>query len=76
MILATSAVHSYLIKNNLRTFTSLNVSSLECFDVHYFAVLIGVGATTVNASLIEKIVSDRLNKNIYKNIEYPKLYKT
>ena len=73
MILATSAVHSYLIKNNLRTFTSLNVSSLECFDVHYFAVLIGVGATTVNASLIEKIVCDRLNKNIYKNIEYPKL---
>ncbi len=73
MILATSAVHSYLIKNNLRTFTSLNVSSLECFDVHYFAVLIGVGATTVNASLIEKIVCDRFNKNIYKNIEYPKL---
>ncbi len=73
MILATSAVHSYLIKNNLRTFTSLNVSSLECFDVHYFAVLIGVGATTVNASLIEKIVCDRLDKNIYKNIEYSKL---
>ena len=73
MILATSAVHSHLIKNNLRTFTSLNVSSLECFDVHYFAVLIGVGATTVNASLIEKIVCDRLNKNIYQNLDYTKL---
>ena len=73
MILATSAVHSYLIKSNLRTFTSLNVSSLECLDVHYFAVLIGVGATTVNASLIEKIVCDRFNKNIYQNIQYSKL---
>ena len=73
MILATSAVHSYLIKNNLRTFTSLNVSSLECLDVHYFAVLIGVGATTVNAALIEKIVCDRLNKNIYQNIKYQTL---
>ena len=73
MILATSAVHSYLIKNNLRTFTSLNVSSLECFDVHYFAVLIGVGATTVNASLIEKIICDRLNKNIYQNLDYSRL---
>tara|TARA_B100000965_G_scaffold115315_1_gene95144 strand:+ start:13476 stop:17990 length:4515 start_codon:yes stop_codon:yes gene_type:complete len=73
MILATSAVHSYLIKNNLRTFTSLNVSSLECFDVHYFAVLIGVGATTVNASLIEKIICDRFNKNIYQKIDYAKL---
>jgi len=73
MILATSAVHSYLIKNNLRTFTSLNVSSLECLDVHYFAVLIGVGATTVNASLIENIISDRLNKNIYKGADHKTL---
>ena len=75
MILATSAVHSYLVKNNLRTFTSLNVSSLECLDVHYFAVLIGLGATTVNASLIENLVSDRLNKNIYQNISYSTLLK-
>jgi glutamate synthase (NADPH/NADH) large chain len=75
MILATSAVHSYLVKYNLRTFTSLNVSSLECLDVHYFAVLIGVGATTVNASLIENLVSDRLNKNIYQNISYSTLLK-
>lgn len=70
MILATSAVHSYLIKNNLRTFTSLNVSSAECLDVHYFAVLIGVGATTVNASMVENIIKDRLNKNIYQGIDF------
>ena len=38
----------------LRTFTSLNVRSAECLDVHYFAVLIGVGATTVNAYLAEE----------------------
>ena len=75
MILATSAVHSYLIKNNLRTFTSLNVSSKECLDVHYFAVLIGVGATTVNASLVEKLISNRYKKNIYQNTDYPQLIK-
>ena len=34
MILATSAVHSYLIKNNLRTFTSLNVSSRAVSYTH------------------------------------------
>ena len=73
MILATSAVHSYLVKNNLRTFTSLNVSSLECLDVHYFAVLIGVGATTVNASLVENLITDRLNKNIYKGLDFKTL---
>ena len=64
MILATSAVHSYLIKNNLRTFTSLNVSSRECLDVHYFAVLIGVGATTVNPYLALDSLYQRFRKKI------------
>ncbi len=53
MILATGAVHSYLVRQSLRTFTSINVRSAECLDVHYFAVLIGVGATTVNAYLAQ-----------------------
>src|SRR5690606_6119773 len=44
MILATGAVHIHLLRQQLRTFTSLNVRSAECFDVHHFAVLIGVGA--------------------------------
>jgi glutamate synthase (NADPH/NADH) large chain len=44
MILATSSVHSHLIKKSLRTYISLNIQSAECLDVHYFAVLIGVGA--------------------------------
>ena len=51
MILAAGAVHTHLVRQQLRTFTSLNVRSAECLDVHYFAVLIGVGATTVNAYL-------------------------
>ena len=54
MILATGGVHSYLVRQSLRTFTSLNVRSAECLDVHYFAVLIGVGATTVNAYLARR----------------------
>ena len=55
MILATGAVHTYLLRQQLRTFTSLNVRSAECLDVHYFAVLIGVGATTVNAYLAQEL---------------------
>ncbi|MCG8354671.1 MAG: glutamate synthase large subunit, partial [Kiloniellales bacterium] len=47
MILATGAVHSHLVQQMLRTFTSINVRAAECLDVHFFAVLIGVGATTV-----------------------------
>ena len=38
MILAAGCVHSYLVRQSLRTFTSLNVRSGECLDVHYSAV--------------------------------------
>ncbi|TCP40211.1 glutamate synthase large subunit [Rhodovulum marinum] len=64
MILATSAVHSWLTRKGLRTFTSLNVRSAECVDPHYFAVLIGCGATTVNAYLAEDTLADRINRGL------------
>ena len=65
MVLATGAVHSHLVRQRLRTFTSLNVRAAECLDVHYFAVLIGVGATTVNAYLAEETVIDRHRRGLF-----------
>ncbi len=64
MILATSAVHSWLTRKGLRTFCSLNVRSAECMDPHYFAVLIGVGATTVNAYLAQDSLADRIERGL------------
>ncbi|WP_414898921.1 glutamate synthase large subunit [Rhodovulum sp. YEN HP10] len=64
MILATSAVHSWLTRKGLRTFCSLNVRSAECVDPHYFAVLIGCGATTVNAYLAEDTLADRIRRGL------------
>ncbi len=64
MILATSAVHSGLTRKGLRTFCSLNVRSAECIDPHYFAVLIGCGATTVNAYLAQDSITDRVNRGL------------
>jgi glutamate synthase (NADPH/NADH) large chain len=64
MILATSAVHSHLTRKGLRTFTSLNVRSAECVDPHYFAVLIGCGATVVNAYLAEDSLADRIERGL------------
>jgi glutamate synthase (NADPH/NADH) large chain len=64
MILATSAIHSWLTRKGLRTFTSLNVRSAECIDPHYFAVLIGAGATTVNAYLAEDSIADRIRRGL------------
>tara|TARA_R110000787_G_scaffold91109_11_gene192200 strand:+ start:568 stop:5127 length:4560 start_codon:yes stop_codon:yes gene_type:complete len=65
MILATGGVHSHLIRESLRTFTSLNVRSGECLDTHYFAVLIGVGATTVNAYLAQEAIADRFDRGLF-----------
>jgi glutamate synthase (NADPH) large chain len=64
MILATSAVHSHLTRKGLRTFCSLNVRSAECIDPHYFAVLIGAGATVVNAYLAEDSLADRIRRGL------------
>ncbi len=64
MILATSAVHSWLTQKGLRTFTSLNVRSAEAIDPHYFAVLIGCGATVVNAYLAEDSLADRAQRGL------------
>ena len=59
MILAAAAVHTHLVRAGLRSYASVNVRSAECLDTHYFAVLIGVGATTVNAYLAEAAITDR-----------------
>ena len=65
MILATAGIHTHLVRSSLRTFTSLNVRSAECLDVHYFAVLIGAGATTVNAYLAQESIADRHRRGLF-----------
>ena len=45
-------------------FCSLNVRSAECIDPHYFAVLIGAGATVVNAYLAEDSLNDRIERGL------------
>ncbi len=65
MILAAGGVHSHLVRERLRTWTSLNVRSGEALDVHYFAVLIGVGATTVNAYLAQEAIADRWRRGLF-----------
>jgi glutamate synthase (NADPH/NADH) large chain len=40
------------------------VRSAECIDPHYFAVLIGCGATVVNAYLAEDTLADRIDRGL------------
>src|SRR5262249_35636801 len=67
-VLATGAVHTHLVRQSLRTFTSLNVRASDCMDVHSIAVLIGVGATTVNAYLAQESIADRHRRGLFGDI--------
>jgi len=70
MVLATSSVHHHLINKNLRTFISLNIQSAECLDIHYYAVLLGVGATSINAYMAQQAIAERHQKGLFKNLTY------
>lgn len=65
MIAAVGAIHSHLMRKGLRTYSSLNVRAGQCLDTHYFAVLIGVGATTVNAYLAQEAIRSRHNQGLF-----------
>lgn len=65
MILATAAVHGRLVDEGLRTFCSLVVRSAEAIDAHAFAVLVGCGATAVNAWLAQETFLERLEGGRY-----------
>ena len=69
MILAAAAVHTHLTREGLRSFTSINVRSAECLDTHTLAVLIGVGATTVNPYLAEAALTERHARGLYGEME-------
>lgn len=68
MVLATGAVHSHLVRQGLRSFSSITVKTGECIDTHTFAVLIGVGATSVNAYLTEAAIADRHARGLFSGL--------
>ncbi len=64
-VLAAAAVHTHLVRRGLRSYASVNIRTAECLDTHYYAVLIGVGATTVNAYLAEASIADRHARGLF-----------
>jgi glutamate synthase (NADPH/NADH) large chain len=65
MVLTAAAVHTHLKSKGLRSYASVNVRSAECLDTHYYAVLIGVGATTVNAYVAEAAIMERHSRGLF-----------
>ena len=64
-ILTVGAVHSHLVKHGLRGYCSLSVECSDALDTHAFAVLIGVGATTVNPYLAIDSIYQRFEKKLF-----------
>jgi glutamate synthase (NADPH/NADH) large chain len=69
-ILVVGAVHSHLVKLGLRGYCSINVESSDILDTHSFAVLIGVGATTVNPYLAIDSIYERFEKKLFGNSDF------
>ena len=59
-LLATSAVHHYLIKKGLRTDAGLVVETGSALEIHHFATLAGYGAEAINPWLALETVDDNL----------------
>ena len=64
MILCTGAVQTILVEEGLRASCSIIVRTAECLDTHYFAVLIGAGATAVNAYMAQDSLMDRVRRGL------------
>ncbi len=63
-LLATSAVHHYLVKRGKRHLAGLIIETGEAREVHHFATLIGYGASAINPYLAFETIVD-LNKRGY-----------
>jgi len=70
MVLAIGAINSRLIDLGIRGFVSLNIQTGDVLDTHSYAVLLGVGATTVNAYIAFDSIHQRYEKKLFGNITF------
>ena len=70
MILVFGAINSKLVNLGIRGFVSINVQTGEVLDTHSFAVLLGVGATTINPYLVFDSIYQRYKKKLFGKFSY------
>ena len=63
-LLATAAVHHYLIKNGLRAKADLIVEAADARETHHFATLIGYGASAVNPYLAIETLNEMRSEGV------------
>ncbi len=70
MVLAVGAINSHLVNQGLRGYCSINVETSETLDTHSFAVLVGVGATTINPYLAIDSIFQRYSKKLFGKYDF------
>ena len=70
MVLAIGAINSKLVNSGIRGFASINVQTSETFDTHSFAVLLGVGATTINPYIAFDSIHQRYEKKLFGKLNF------
>ncbi len=61
-LLATGALHQYLVRDGSRSQTALIVESAEPREVHHFTTLFGYGAGCVNPYLVYEAIADMVRE--------------
>jgi len=70
MALAIGAINSRLVDLGIRGFASINVQTCEVLDTHSFAVLLGVGATTINPYIAFDSIYQRYEKKLFNKFSF------
>jgi glutamate synthase (NADPH/NADH) large chain len=67
-LLATAAVHHHLVREGIRTWTSLIVETAEAREGHHIAVLVGYGAAAVNPYLAFETIEEMAETGLIGNV--------
>ncbi len=70
MALAIGAVNSKLVNSGIRGFASINLQTSEVLDTHSFAVMLGVGATTINPYIAFDSIYQRYEKKLFGKLSF------
>ncbi|MFK7773214.1 MAG: glutamate synthase large subunit [Saprospiraceae bacterium] len=64
-LLATGAIHHHLIREGLRTKTSLVIEGGDIWETHHFATLIGYGADAISPYMAFFTIDDLVENNFF-----------
>jgi glutamate synthase (ferredoxin) len=69
-LLAVAGLHHYLIREGLRTRTSIVLETGEAREVHHFSLLIGYGVSAINPYLAFETIDDLIHEGLLPNLDH------